>query len=46
MKVLGISQCLNPYDIYVDKLNGTLRIDNYGDRNYFKVKDQVISDCW
>lgn len=46
MQISGISQCFNPYDVYIDKLTGALRIDNYGDRQYFKVKETTASDCW
>lgn len=46
MQISGITQCFNPYDIYIDKFTGAIRIDNYGDRQYFKVKDPASSDSW
>ena len=44
----GIKNGFYPEDLYIEKMTYQLRIDNYGDRLFFKAKDsqEGLNDNW
>ena len=35
-----------PEEVFLDKKTGKVRVDCYGDRKHFKLKEEYISELW